>query len=96
MQVECIFQDSRGYIWAGTRGGVSRFNGETFENILLKDGLPSLSVRGIAEDSKGNIWFSTTKGLAKYNGQNLVSFPSDIIQPFEIEIDERDRIWLID
>ncbi|HSM49421.1 MAG TPA: two-component regulator propeller domain-containing protein, partial [Draconibacterium sp.] len=29
--VNCIFQDSKGYIWAGTQNGLNRFNGETFD-----------------------------------------------------------------
>lgn len=29
--VNCIFQDSKGYIWIGTQNGLNRFNGETFD-----------------------------------------------------------------
>ncbi|MCB0761173.1 MAG: hypothetical protein KDC12_06575, partial [Flavobacteriales bacterium] len=31
-QVQCISQDSRGYLWCGTLGGVSQFNGREFSN----------------------------------------------------------------
>ena len=96
MQVEGIFQDSRGYIWIGTRGGLSRFNGETFENILLKDGLPSQYVIRIDEDSQGNIWIGCGKGIAKYDGQQLEIFPIDTISLRDMAVDDKDRVWFTD
>lgn len=32
-QVMCGFQDSFGYLWFGTKGGISRFDGKTFKNF---------------------------------------------------------------
>ena len=29
--VNCIFQDSRGFLWIGTQNGLNRFNGYKFE-----------------------------------------------------------------
>ncbi len=31
-QVLTLFKDSRGFVWCGTWYGISKFNGETFEN----------------------------------------------------------------
>lgn len=98
MQVQCLFQDSRGYIWVGTKGGVSKFNGETFENFRQKDGLLHPFIYDIAEDSKGNIWFASPKGLTKYNGQELINFPLGDSIPdgriLGIIIDKKDNIWI--
>ena len=45
MLVEDICQDRRGLLWIATAdGGVSRFDGEAFENFQLSDGLPHLTV----------------------------------------------------
>ena len=32
-QITTLFKDSRNYLWIGTKGGVSRFNGKSFENF---------------------------------------------------------------
>ena len=98
MQVQCLFQDSRGYIWVGTKGGVSKFNGETFESFRQQDGLLHPYIYDIAEDSKGNIWLASSKGLTKYNGQDFTTFPldKDIVpkRVLNIIIDNKDNIWI--
>jgi ligand-binding sensor domain-containing protein len=37
-QVLCIFQDGKGFLWIGTNGGVSRFDGMDFRNFTEYDG----------------------------------------------------------
>lgn len=39
MQVLCAFQDRDGYMWFGTKGGVSRYDGISFKNITQEDGI---------------------------------------------------------
>lgn len=38
-QVKCISQDSTGFIWVGTLGGLSKFDGQKFQNFSTEDGL---------------------------------------------------------
>ncbi len=38
-QVTALFQDSKGYVWIGTKGGVSRFDGMLFKNFTVADGI---------------------------------------------------------
>lgn len=52
-----VFQDSRGFIWFATNNGVSRFDGEHFENFDIDNGLVDNVVFEIYEDYKGRIWF---------------------------------------
>ena len=33
-QIQCIFQDSKGWIWLGTSQGLSRFDGYRFVNFI--------------------------------------------------------------
>lgn len=70
-QVFCIEQDSRGYIWMGTRGGgLSRYDGERFETYTEADGLSSNYIWSLAPDDKGELWIGTEQGLCHFfNGK---------------------------
>jgi ligand-binding sensor domain-containing protein len=71
--VNCIFQDSKGYIWAGTQNGLNRFNGETFDvysyNPVDSCSISNNWIYSIAEDAAGNLWIGTKGGLNKYNAK---------------------------
>lgn len=74
-QVMGLFQDSRGYIWAGTKSGISKFNGATFENYFLEEGVPAATIFAFAEDKAGRIWAASTAGLLAFDGQTWEHFP---------------------
>ncbi|MCY7346193.1 MAG: histidine kinase [Pyrinomonadaceae bacterium] len=62
-----IKQDSRGFLWFCTPGGVSRFDGYAFTNFAAADGLPDRRVNDFLETQNGTIWLATDAGLAKLN-----------------------------
>ena len=58
--VPVIFQDSRGALWFGSEsGGVTRFDGETFERFRFEGDLSLGITRQILEDKWGHVWFLT-------------------------------------
>ncbi len=65
-QVQCIYQDRRGWIWLGTSQGVSRFDGYRFVNFIHNpadsSSLSGSLVRVIFEDSRGNLLIGTENG----------------------------------
>jgi ligand-binding sensor domain-containing protein len=68
-QVYAICEDTRGYLWLGTRGGgVSRFDGTEFRNFKTYDGLVNDFVRTIETDQEGNVWIGTDEGACIFNG----------------------------
>lgn len=62
--VTTLFQDSYGYLWIGTTDGLSVYNGESFRNYTVVNGLASSWVNCIIEDNrvKGEIWIATLGG----------------------------------
>lgn len=70
--VNCITQDSRGFIWIGTDDGLNRFNGRDFKIFRHEPGNPS-SVSGnritdLLEDEEGILWIATIDGgLTRYD-----------------------------
>jgi ligand-binding sensor domain-containing protein len=93
-QVMVLTQDSRGYLWIGTKGGVSRFNGEHFVNFTTKEGLIPGAIHSIAEDHAGYIWFASRNGISSWDGRNLSTFKYDFKNPPHIAVDEEGRLWL--
>lgn len=68
--VNCLFQDSRDYLWIGTQNGLNRFNGETFDvfsyNPADSNSISNNWIYAIAEDRDGNLWIGTKGGLNRY------------------------------
>lgn len=66
--IGCGIEDIGGNIWFGSNGeGVYRFDGKSFTNFTVKDGLDNNIVYSILEDNSGNIWVGTKTGLNRYN-----------------------------
>ncbi|RZK48276.1 MAG: diguanylate cyclase [Pedobacter sp.] len=61
-----ILQDKKGYLWIATDAGVSRFDGNNFENFSIDDGLPDNQILQLKEDKKGRIWFLSFSGKLSY------------------------------
>lgn len=58
--------DKNGVVWCGTwGGGLARFDGKTWTNFTMKDGLPSNHIFMIREDIKGQLWAGTSDGLVE-------------------------------
>jgi ligand-binding sensor domain-containing protein len=70
-----LLEDSRGYLWFGARGGLTRFDGHSFQDYTVVFGITSdVEVISILEDDEQNLWFATNKGLLKYDGHYISHF----------------------
>ena len=76
--VTCFLQDSRGFMWIGTRDGLNKYDGYEFKvyrndqedtTTLLKNHIYQLF-----EDSHGTIWVSTRGGGFHFYDQKLDRF----------------------
>ena len=76
-RVYCIAQDHQGYLWFGTETGVSRFNGQVFEQFFIEDGLSGNEVLKIYEDSQDRLWFLTFSGGLSYYQAGCFHHPNN-------------------
>lgn len=70
--ITCLYRDSRGNIWIGTRQGISKL--QVRDNVLtnfVRTSAPgqllSDYINCIAEDREGNLWFGTYAGLSHFD-----------------------------
>ena len=101
-EVYCCFQDSKGFIWFGSDGGVSKFDGYTFKNYTIEDGLVDNVVFEIMEDKHSRIWFRSLSGKLCYIKNDSI-YKIDANKKIEeclgnalmtsFYIDSKDTIW---
>jgi len=73
-QIRAICQDEDGYLWIGTLGGISKFDGLNFENFSTDDGLLNNQINSIFNDSKGNVWIGSRGGVSVYDGNTFKNY----------------------
>lgn len=69
--VLCILQDSKGYMWFGTRDGLNNYDGHKFKtyrcNHKDKRSISNSFIKCLFEDKNGNIWVGTNNGLNRFD-----------------------------
>ncbi|MGE3800147.1 MAG: two-component regulator propeller domain-containing protein [Candidatus Kapaibacterium sp.] len=61
--VYTLLPDSRGFLWAGTRDGLVKYDGYSFTTYW--NGIPP--IKALAEDVDGSIWVGTARGVHRFN-----------------------------
>ncbi|MBN8706306.1 MAG: hypothetical protein J0L62_10575 [Bacteroidetes bacterium] len=61
-QVAAIFEDDDGFLWFGTFGGLSRWNGYDFTNFQTQDGLVGNRISAIVQKKDGTLIFGIDGG----------------------------------
>ncbi len=95
--VYVISQDDNGNVWLGTKSGISRFDGNSFENFFSEEGTAPNGMRTVYRDTCDAIWFGHTGGGLTYfkngdfNNRSIDSVSGDITSIVE---DVQHRLWV--
>ena len=99
MRIEHIAEDSEGYLWFATwDNGVSRFDGDEFQNFTHQDGLVGDSVYLVSQDSQNRLWFGTLNGVCWYDGSDFHHLEDEGIAGRAVQCiyeDREGRIWCV-
>lgn len=97
-QVRALYQDTKGYIWVGTLGGLSRFDGRNFVNYSKENGMLDNQVSCILEDEQSNLWLGYIGGISMFNRTSFRNFvlPDTCIDAkvLDITADGKGGFWL--
>lgn len=77
-----IVQDSTGFVWAGTREGLSRFDGKhfkTYYSFMRPLGLGNDYINALYVDQRNLLWVGTGAGCYVYNSK------TDSFQKFDVK-----------
>lgn len=103
--ISCLYQDSQGYLWAGSQNGLHPYDGNSFRTFShLPDDSTSLSqdfVWAICEGNDGALWIGTESGLNRYDKRTeqfelVGSLNGNIFQEKITAIceDGKERLWI--
>ena len=102
-----VLTDHAGFIWITTDAGLSRFNGYSFKNFSIREGLPESTVFKLYEDRKNRMWFTTLNSNLGYVYRDSVFMLPALTKDLTITkgisavafissiyVDENDTLWL--
>ncbi|MDQ6764435.1 MAG: response regulator [Bacteroidota bacterium] len=107
--VTCILQDSRGFMWFGTRDGLNKYDGYNFtvfrNDPKDKNSISNNYIVDIAESKNGDLWIATRGGgLNRYDRQKttFISYRHNIKNSNTISDDfltavtedENENLWI--
>ena len=106
-QINCLFQDSKGYVWIGTSYGLNRYDGYRFRTFY-SDPSDTTSLRSnyvdmIMEDGDGRFWLKQGMNFSIFdpNTEKTVRNPSQELSKIGIKggvdrlfIDSKKNLWV--
>src|SRR5580658_4555868 len=67
-----LAQDGAGYIWAGSEGGLYRYDGTRFRLMAAAEGLPcAAEVQALHVAPDGALWANTCEQVFRFDGQRF-------------------------
>jgi len=74
LAVREIYQDSRGAVWVGTWGGLTRFDNGKTTLFNARSGMPHDSTTVVYEDEQNTLWVGSPAGLVRLRNGAITTF----------------------
>jgi PAS domain S-box-containing protein len=102
--IDALHADQNGHLWVGTRlYGIFHFDGQTWTQYNVADGIADINVSRIFSTSHNNIWAVTRNGISYFDGHSWVTHAlpielarligTNVYQPSLTQI-QNNTIWI--
>lgn len=99
---QAFAQTRDGYLWVGTQGGLTRFDGTQTVHFTRDVNAPELGkgyIFSLAADPDGSLWIGTSgSGLVRYRDGRFEAFESvtraDAMQIFALDLQSDGTLWM--
>jgi diguanylate cyclase (GGDEF)-like protein len=93
--VYALAQDARGYVYAGTEGGLARYDADAWQALALPGDPVTRPIGALAVAADDTLWIGTSRGLWQRSGQHTVRLlqPSPDQTIYDLEVDGA-TIWV--
>ena len=92
-----LVQDDRGFLWAGTGNGLSRYDGFEIKNFSKENGLSGNFVTEAFQSKNGNLFFGHNYGgVSVYDGLHFTALIADTVGTKVVSIadDAEGDVWI--
>ena len=74
IQVMCLETDEKGAIWSGTKDGLCRFDGFSFQVFGPEENFFGNNIKAIEKSSEGNIWVLHDRGISAFKKGKFANY----------------------
>lgn len=72
--VQALTSDKSGKVYAGTKAGLSIFDGSKWTTLKVADGLASDNILSLVVDKSNGVWIGTDNGVSCLKGEKITSY----------------------
>ncbi len=73
--ISSILQDKRGILWFGiAESGICKYDGKSFTNYTIKEGLTNNNVNCLFKDTNDNLWIGSEGGVTMFDGEEFTHY----------------------
>jgi len=109
LNVSCLIEDKKGFIWIGTDAGLARYDGYRYKiytnNPHDSNSLSSNQINSLFMDREGILWAATEYGLNKYESasdifssflisKNISTDIENNLKVFQFYEDDKNLFWI--
>jgi len=95
--VRALKFDENGRLWIGSQGGLTVYDGNTWQSEYFNTNWQRRYISAITIDSQGNVWAGAMKGFYKINNGDITNYDtinSSTWNIRELAVDSQDNVWI--